>query len=102
MPRRMSRAAMNAPHATLLPEQDQLIRQELQRRDDFLSNLLLLQRYTGMRIGECVDLTLDYLFRLGQDQWVIHIPLGKLKTERWVPIDTPKLEVTKTGADNST
>lgn len=71
----------------LLPEQDQLIQQELQHRDDFLSNLLLLQRHTGMRIGECVDLTLDCLFPLAQDRWAIHVPLGKLKTERWVPVD---------------
>jgi len=72
----------------LLPEQDQLIQEELKRRDDFLANLLLLQRHTGMRIGECVDLALDCLFPLGQDRWAIHVPLGKLKTERWVPIDS--------------
>ena len=72
----------------LLPEQDQLIQQELKRRDDFLSNLLLLQRHTGMRIGECVDLALGCLFPLGQDRWAIHVPLGKLKTERWVPADS--------------
>jgi integrase len=71
----------------LLPEQDQLIQGELQRRDDFVSNLLLLQRHTGMRIGECVDLALDCLFPLGPDLWAIHVPLGKLKTERWVPVD---------------
>jgi site-specific recombinase XerD len=72
----------------LLPEQDQLIQEELKRRDDFLANLLLLQRHTGMRIGECVDLALDCLFPLGQDRWAIHVPLGKLKTERWVPVDS--------------
>jgi hypothetical protein len=33
----------------LLPEQDQRIQQELIRRDDLTSNLLLLQRHTGMR-----------------------------------------------------
>ena len=26
-------------------------------------------------------------FPLGPDQWAIHVPLGKLKTERWVPVD---------------
>ena len=71
-----------------LPEQDHLIQQELQRRDDFFSNLLLLQRHTGMRIGECVDLALDCLFPLGPERWTIHVPLGKLKTERWVPVDS--------------
>jgi site-specific recombinase XerD len=72
----------------LLPEQDQRIQQELIRRDDLTSNLLLLQRHTGMRIGECVDLATDCLRPIGPDQWAIHVPLGKLKTERMVPVDS--------------
>jgi integrase len=72
----------------LTPEQDQLIQQELLRRNDLVSNVLLLLRHTGMRIGECVDLSFDCLRPLGPDQWAIHVPLGKLKTERWVPVDT--------------
>ena len=72
----------------LTPEQDQRIQEELQRRNDLLSNALLLLRHTGMRIGECVDLSLDCLRPLGPDQWVIHVPLGKLGTERWVPVDS--------------
>ena len=72
----------------LLPEQDQLIQQELRRRNDLDSNLLLLQRHTGMRIGECIDLAADCLRSLGPDQWAIHVPLGKLKTERLVPVDS--------------
>ena len=72
----------------LTPEQDQLIQQELLRRNDFTSNVLLLLRHTGMRIGECVDLSFDCLRTLGPNQWAIHVPLGKLKTERWVPVDS--------------
>jgi integrase len=72
----------------LTPEQDQLIQRELLRRNDLASNVLLLLRHTGMRIGECVDLTVDCLRPLGPDQWAIHVPLGKLKTERWVPVDS--------------
>jgi len=72
----------------LTPEQDQLIQQELRRRNDFTSNALLLLRHTGMRIGECVDLSVDCLRPLGPNQWAIHVPLGKLKTERWVPVDS--------------
>jgi site-specific recombinase XerD len=72
----------------LTPQQDQLIQQELLRRDDLVSNVLLLLRHTGMRIGECVDLSMDCLRPLGPDQWAIHVPLGKLKTERWVPVDS--------------
>ena len=73
---------------TLLPEQDLLIQQELLRRDDLASNVLLLQRHTGMRIGECADLAVDCLRPLGPDQWAILVPLGKLKKERLVPVDS--------------
>jgi site-specific recombinase XerD len=72
----------------LTPEQDQLIQQELLRRNDLLSTALLLLRHTGMRIGECVDLSVDCLRPLGPNHWAIHVPLGKLKTERWVPVDS--------------
>jgi site-specific recombinase XerD len=72
----------------MTPEQDQLVQQELLRRDDLLSNALLLMRHTGMRIGECVDLCCDCLRPVGPGQWAIHVPLGKLKTERWVPVDS--------------
>jgi site-specific recombinase XerD len=72
----------------LTPEQDQLIQRELLRRNDLLSNALLLLRHTGMRIGECVDLSVDCLRPLGPDQCAIQVPLGKLKTERWVPVDS--------------
>jgi integrase len=72
----------------LTPEQDRLIQQELLRRNDFTSNALLLLRHTGMRIGECIDLSVDCLRAVGPDQWAIHVPLGKLKTERLVPVDS--------------
>jgi integrase len=71
----------------LTPEQDRLIQQELLRRNDVASNILLLIRHTGIRIGECVDLSFDCLRPLAPGQWALHVPLGKLNTERLVPID---------------
>ena len=71
----------------LTPEQDRLIQEELMRRNDVASNALLLVRHTGIRIGECVDLPLDCLRSLGPGQWALHVPLGKLYSERLVPID---------------
>ena len=68
--------------------QDQLIQQELLRRNDLSANVFLLLRHTGMRIGECVDLSWDCLRNVAPDRWAIHVPLGKLKTERMVPIDS--------------
>ena len=52
------------------------------------SNAFLLIRHTGMRIGECADLSFDCLRSTGPHQWAIHVPLGKLKTERMVPVDS--------------
>jgi site-specific recombinase XerD len=69
-------------------DQDRLIQQELLRRNDRNSNALLLLRHTGMRIGECADLSFDCLRLDGQENWAIHVPLGKLKTERMVPVDS--------------
>lgn len=71
----------------LSPEEDQRLQQQLRRTDDLASNALLLLRFTGMRIGECIDLPLDCLRQLSPDQWALHVPLGKLHTERQVPVD---------------
>jgi site-specific recombinase XerD len=71
----------------LTPQDDQLLQQELRRIDDLPSNALLLTRATGIRIGECIDLALDCLRQIGPDQWALHVPLGKLHTERMVPAD---------------
>jgi integrase len=72
----------------LTGEQDQLLQQELVKRNDRESNAFLLIRHTGMRIGECADLSFDCLRSTGPEQWAIHVPLGKLKTERMVPVDS--------------
>ena len=72
----------------LTAEQDRLLQQELIRRNDLPANVFLLLRHTGMRIGECADLAYDCLHNVGPDRWAIHVPLGKLKTERMVPVDS--------------
>jgi integrase len=72
----------------LTAQQDQLLQQELLRRNDLGANVFLLVRHTGMRIGEAADLSLDCLYASGKDQWTIHVPLGKMKTERMVPVDS--------------
>jgi integrase len=72
----------------LAAQQDQSIQQELLRRNDLAANIFLLLRHTGMRIGECVDLSWDCLRNVAPNRWAIHVPLGKLKTERMVPVDS--------------
>jgi site-specific recombinase XerD len=71
----------------LSPEEDHRLQQQLRHTDDIESNALLLTRFTGVRIGECIDLSVDCLRQVSQTQWALHIPLGKLHTERWVPVD---------------
>jgi integrase len=71
----------------LTTDQDQLLQSEFLRRNDLGANVFLLIRHTGMRIGECADLASDCLRSTGPDQWAVHVPLGKLKTERLVPVD---------------
>jgi site-specific recombinase XerD len=51
------------------------------------ADALLLLRATGIRIGELIDLELDCVHEIaGQGAW-LKVPLGKLLTERMVPID---------------
>jgi integrase len=48
---------------------------------------LLLQRACGLRIGELLDLELDCVHEVpGSGAW-LKVPLGKLDTERMVPLD---------------
>lgn len=77
----------------LTPEDDVRLQAELFRRNDLLSSALLLTRWTGMRIGETADLAADCLRHLGGDQWVLHVPVGKLHNERWTPVDEQTREV---------
>jgi site-specific recombinase XerD len=77
----------------LPPEDDARLQQHLRAHDDLRSNALLLLRHTGMRIGELLRLPADCLRHLGEEQWALHVPLGKLHTERWVPVDEPTREL---------
>jgi len=66
---------------------DQLLQQQLRRHDDLPHLALRVMRSTGIRVGECIDLSADCLRQLGPDQWALHVPLGKLHSERLVPAD---------------
>jgi len=57
------------------------------------ADALLLLRATGMRIGELLDLEIDCVHEVsGSGAW-LKVPLGKLDTERMVPIDEETLEL---------
>jgi len=55
------------------------------------ADALLLQRACGLRIGELLDLEMDCVHEVpGQGSW-LKVPLGKLETERMVPLDEETL-----------
>ena len=57
------------------------------------ADALLLLRATGMRIGELTTLELDCVHEVpGSGAW-LKVPLGKLLTERMVPIDDETVEI---------
>jgi integrase len=64
----------------LTAQQDQSLQQELLRRNDLGGNVFLLLRHTGMRI-----IAFTHPARINGRSTV---PLGKLKTERMVPVDS--------------
>ena len=72
----------------LPPDADRRLTEALEASPHRLAaDALLLQRACGLRIGELLDLELDAVFDLpGSGSW-LKVPLGKLDTERMVPID---------------
>lgn len=72
----------------LPPDEDRRLLDALESSPNrLLADALLLMRATGVRIGELRDLELDCVHEVpGQGAW-LKVPLGKLLTERMVPLD---------------
>jgi site-specific recombinase XerD len=72
----------------LPPDADRALTRALEASPNRIrADALLLLRATGMRIGELADLELDCVHEVaGQGAW-LKVPLGKLATERMVPLD---------------
>ena len=68
-------------------EEDQRLQQQLRLADTLEVNALRLMRATGIRISECIDLPLDCLQQISELQVALRVPLGKLHSERLVPVD---------------
>jgi integrase len=78
----------------LPPDSDRRLTEALHASPQRLrADALLLLRATGMRIGELLDLEIDCVHEVpGSGSW-LKVPLGKLDTERMVPIDEETLEL---------
>jgi site-specific recombinase XerD len=79
------------------PDVDRAVMQAAQQLDDTAARAgIVLLRGTGLRLGELLDLELDCLWELpGHGTW-LKVPLGKLNTERVVPLDADTLTVLDT------
>lgn len=72
----------------LPPDADRRLTEALQASQYRLAaDALLLQRACGLRIGELLDLELDAVIDIPASGSWLKVPLGKLDTERMVPID---------------
>jgi integrase len=78
-----------APLPRYLPvDADRRLSAALERSGSRLAaDALLLQRSCGLRIGELLDLELDCVHELADNGAWLKVPLGKLDTERMVPLD---------------
>lgn len=83
----------------LAPDHDRdLMAAVAELSDPFARHGLTILRGTGMRLGELLDLELDCLLDFASHGSWLKVPLGKLATERTVPLD----EVTLAALDGWT
>lgn len=81
---------------------DQEIQKRLANSDDVYHRALLLMRRTGIRIGELWSLPLDCVRQDHLGNWSLKVPLGKLDSERLVPINTNTLNLVRQIQEQST
>jgi len=78
----------------LAPDVDQALMTAVAGLADLFARVgLTVLRGTGLRIGELLDLELDSIVDYGPAGSWLRVPLGKLNTERMVPLDAVTLAV---------
>ena len=76
----------------LAPDVDQALMTAIAGLDDLFARVgLTILRGSGLRIGELLDLELDAIVDYGPAGSWLRVPLGKLNTERMVPLDAVTL-----------
>jgi integrase len=71
----------------LTPEDDSAVRKLLEAREGLLAKALLVLRATGLRRGELLELDRDCLQKTADGEWALYVSLGKLHSERVIPVD---------------
>ncbi len=84
-----------APLPRYIPiDADRRLAQALQNSNYRLAaDALLLARATGLRIGELLDLELDCIHEIPSNGSWLKVPLGKLDTERMVPLEDDTVSI---------
>lgn len=78
----------------LAPDVDAALMTAVAGLDDrFARTAITLLRRAGLRLGECLDLELDAVVDYGPTGSWLRVPLGKLATERMVPLDPGTVEI---------
>lgn len=76
----------------LAPNVDTALMEAVSRLDDRFARVgITVLRHTGIRIGELLDLELAHLADYGPSGTWLRVPLGKLNSERSVPLDDAAL-----------
>lgn len=86
LPRPLPRALAPNVDAALMAAVERLA-------DPFARTAITLLRRAGLRLGECLDLELDGVVDYGATGSWLRVPLGKLATERMVPLDPGTVEL---------
>jgi integrase len=85
----------------LAPDTDRALMEAMSRLDDPFARVgLTLLRATGMRAGELLDLELDCIVDFGSHGTWLRVPVGKLGTDRMVPLDPEPLALLDTWITN--
>lgn len=74
------------------PDHDRKLIEYLKTATPVTEKGLLLLRYTGMRVGELLDLPYDCLHQEDDGSYSVRVPLGKLNNDRLVPLTDEGLE----------
>lgn len=77
----------------LSEETDRALQEELRRRGLFIHKAILFLRLTGLRSQELLDLKVHSLRKLPGNEAALHVPLGKLHSERVIPLDAEAAKI---------
>ena len=77
----------------LTPDEDRKLQEVLRNDHRFYPQAIFLLRKTGMRVGELQNLKVDSLEKHPSGEYVLHVPLGKMHTERIIPVDSETAEI---------